>query len=526
MIISCIEKLTRLPCFRATLLFFCTILIVPAFGADKPLRIEIQARSSNETYRIIPCGSSGLLIFFRSLEVVDEFHVSWYFSFYDTNMQQVWVKSIPLLNNQDFRFHQEGVDTLAMLFVSSGKSKGKENNFEILRIVLSKGTFILNKHKLQENAEVAAFGIARGRAWLGINIPGQAGKILNIRLTQGTERMFQLGLGALISVKWMKPDSASNEVTAIVNRQISKKGFEYYLVRYDTAGLIKSEILIGGPASDRELNHFQLVSPQPGSYLLVGSYGQLTTSSSRKNRIPDESTGFFAISIRNGAQKSINFYNYLELQNASALLEDRDIMNIKRKALKKNKNLSEFSLDFPVLLHNLQRYKEQYILTAELYSPQYRTENFTDFDYYGRPYTNSYSVFDGYRFANAIVAGFNLDAKLLWDNTLEIRNLVSMELSPKVVVFPSGNDQVLCYVSDGKIGSKIITENNLVEKLDFSPIELLYPEDKLLSEMKGTLKPWYANYFLSYGYQEIKNIALESNNKRLVFYFAKLRFEK
>jgi hypothetical protein len=101
-----------------------------------------------------------------------------------------------------------------------------------------------------------------------------------------------------------------------------------------------------------------------------------------------------------------------------------------------------------------------------------------------------------------------------------------MELSPKVVVFPAGNDQVLCYVSDGKIGSKIITENNLVEKLDFSPIELLYPEDKLLSEMKGTLKPWYANYFLSYGYQEIKNSALESNNKRLVFYFAKLRFEK
>ena len=109
---------------------------------------------------------------------------------------------------------------------------------------------------------------------------------------------------------------------------------------------------------------------------------------------------------------------------------------------------------------------------------------------------------------------------------MEIRNLVSMELTPKVVIFPAGNDQVLCYLSDGKIGSKIIKENNVVEKLDFASVELLYPEDKLLSEMKGTLIPWYANYFLSYGYQEIKNIALESNNKRLVFYLTKLRFEK
>jgi hypothetical protein len=94
------------------------------------------------------------------------------------------------------------------------------------------------------------------------------------------------------------------------------------------------------------------------------------------------------------------------------------------------------------------------------------------------------------------------------------------------VIFPSGSDLVLCYVSDGKIGSKIMQENNVTEKLDFAAIDLLNPEDKLLSETKGAMIPWYGNYFLSYGYQEIKNVALESNNKRLVYYFSKLRFEK
>jgi hypothetical protein len=493
---------------------------------DKPLRIEIPARSSNETYRIIPCGKNGLILFFRSQEIADASNVKWYFSCYDTNMQQVWVKSVPLLNEQDYRFHQDGSDTLALLFVATGKSRSTENKFEILRVVLNKGKFVLNKGNLQENAEVAAFGIQHGRAWLGINVKGQAGKIMNIRLKQGNERIFPLGQGDLISVRWLKPDTALPEVAAIVSRQISKKGVENYLVRYDTSGLIKGETFIGLPDSPRSLNHFKVISPLPGDYLMLGSYGQVATNSSQKNKNPDQSTGFFASVVRNGVQKSISFYNFLELQNANSLLGDQEIMSLKKKATKKNKPLAEYSLDLTLMLQEIMSFNDQYILAAEVFSPQYRTENYTDFDYYGRPYTNSYSVFDGYRFANAIVAGFDIDGRLIWDNTLEIRNLVSHELIPKVVVFPDSNDQVLCYMTDGKIGSKIIQGNKVVEKLDFASMEMLYPEDKLLSEAKSRLIPWYANYFISYGYQEIKNIAIESNNKRLVFYFSKLRFEK
>lgn len=493
---------------------------------DKPLRIEIPARSSSETYRTIPCGPDGLILFFRSQEVVDALHVNWYFSFYDTNMQQVWVKSIPLLNEQDLIFTQPGTDTLGLFFVASGKSRSADHEFELLRIVIRNGTFILNKGMLPANAEVVSFAIRQDRAWLGINIKGQAGTIRNIRLKQGLEKSFSLGQGNLISVCWMKPDSTSETVTAVVGRQISKRDHEYYLVRYDTTGIIKTEILIGALTGGRELKQMDMISSQPGEYLLLGIYGDGTGTTSSKNRSAGESTGFFACSIKNNTQKSIQFYNYLELQHANSLLGERDIMNLKKKALKKNKSLGEYSLDVPVLLQGISRFKEQYIIAAEIFSPQYHSENFTDFDYYGRPYTNSYSVFDGYRFANAIVAGFNLEGKLIWDNTLEIINIISHELTSKVVLFQSGDDHVLCYISDGKIGSKIITENRVVEKLDFAAIDLMYPGDKLISESRGRLVPWYANYFLSSGYHEIKNISLESNNKRLVFYFSKLRFEK
>lgn len=163
---------------------------------------------------------------------------------------------------------------------------------------------------------------------------------------------------------------------------------------------------------------------------------------------------------------------------------------------------------------------------GEVVVPQYHTENYTEFDYYGRPYTNSYSVFDGYRFLNAIAAGFDSTGKLLWDNTLEIRNLLSYELNPKVSVFPSGENLVMCYLGDGKIGSKVIKGMETIEKLEFSPVELQYPDDRLVSETRNRMVPWYDHYFLCYGYQEIKNIALSDNNRRIVYYFSKVGFEQ
>ncbi len=115
--------------------------------------------------------------------------------------------------------------------------------------------------------------------------------------------------------------------------------------------------------------------------------------------------------------------------------------------------------------------------------------------------------------------------KLLWDNSMDIRNLVSFELNSKVNWFNQGMKIVMAYLSDGKITSKIIQNDVVIEKLDFTAVDLAYPNDKLLSETRNSMMPWYGKFFLCYGYQEIKNVSLEQNNKRLVFYFNKISFD-
>jgi len=494
---------------------------------DQPLRIEIPAKSDNETYQINPCDSTGVLLFFKSLEQADENRTKWYFSYYDNNLQSLWVKSIPVLSSLDFRFSVFKHDTLIMLFINSGKNKSSDPSFQIIRVILNKGIFILNYGTLPPNTEVGFFGTENGMAWLGLRSKNDAGQVLFLDMSKGTKQNFPLGKGSFITLRWFSVDSTGLTLSAVVSRQISKRSWEHYLVRYDSIGTIRNEVLIstGNPAYN--FTNFQVYQGVEGSDMILGSYTLNSQGSSgQKMKVIEESSGLFSSPFENGRQKQPSFTNYLELKSANNLLSEKDVMSLKKKALKKNKLIGEYSLDFTMLLHGIIRQKGTFLLLAEFYYPQYRTENYTDFDYYGRPYSNSYSVFDGYRYTNAVVACYDKDGKLLWDDAMEIRNLVSFELNPKVTLFPSGDDIVMCYLSDGKIGFKIIRQNTVVEKLDFVPVDLLYSDDKLIKESRSSMIQWYGNYFLCYGYQEIKNIALDKNNKRLVFYLNKIRFER
>jgi hypothetical protein len=301
---------------------------------------------------------------------------------------------------------------------------------------------------------------------------------------------------------------------------------EFILTVFDLNGKLISEIPVTSPTPEHNLNAIRFIPIDTNEILVAGSYGSPPVQKgSSRNEMPGESTGFFFSRIFNNQQQSIAYYNFLELKNASQLIAEKNVQNLKKKAQKKEKDTDAYSIDLTLLLHPLEKKNDEIIIVAESFFPQYHTENFTDYDFYGRPFTNTYSVFDGYRFTNSIIAGFDKSGKLLWDNAIDIRNLLSFELNPKVTCHEQGKYVVMAYQGDGKIASKIIQQNEIIEKLDFTPVELQYPNDKLISETKSMMIPWYDNFFLSYGYQEIKNIALERNNKRLVYYFNKIRFD-
>jgi hypothetical protein len=498
----------------------------PSTPDDKPLRVEFKVRSDNETYRVIPCGASGVLLFYKSLETVENSKTKWYFTLYDKNLQQLWVKSLPVINEMEYKLCSIRSDTLALLFQVPGKDKGLDYNFLIARVVLSKGNFIANTGKFPENSYIDQFDIIRQKAFIALNVKDEPARIMMADLSSGVASTISLSEKAVSTVTSFYVDSANFQIMATIKKEWPKNKIECWLVNYDTTGKPLSQVQISTITDDRYLQDVEFITLNQNEILLFGSYG---TSSGKRESSPTkpqgESTGLFYSKVSGNQQKSIEFFNFLELKNAKSLLDEKEIAMIKKKALKKNRDLRDYSIDFKLLFHPVTREKDEFILFSEVYHPQYHSENFTDFDFYGQPFTNSYTVFDGYRFTNAIITAFDKDGNLLWDNNMEIRNLISFELTPKVNSYRAGGNVVLMYLSDGKIASKIIHGDKTVENVDYSTFDLTYPDDKLLSETKSRIAYWYGNYFLCYGYEDIKNVALDGNNKRLVYYFSKIKYE-
>lgn len=489
---------------------------------DKPLRIEIPAKSDNETYRVIPCGTTGVMLFFKSLESEEDTLSRWYFSFYDENLQPIWAKGIPLPGQLNFQSVIFKRDTLYMLFLPGEKEK--QTRFILLRIGLFGAVFIANPAQMPQMASFAALGIEKGKAMIAYNLKNASARIQVLELSTGNSMSFAVSSDTISSLTDMTTDPGTGDMLVCIRKRISRTDNEYFLKKFDLQGKSLATILISPIVANWEIHSLRFFVRDSSEILVLGTYGSPARqkSTSKKTDHP-ESTGFFFSNILGNQQRNINFINFLELKNSDNLLGEKDILELKKKSLKKNKSQREYSLDFNLLLHPLIRHNDQFILLAETYYPQYHSENFTDYDFYGRPFTSSYNIFDGYRFSNAIVAGFSRDGKLLWDNNIELRNLLSFQLNPEIVHYFSGNDIVLAYLSEGRIASKIIREDKVVEKLDFSSLDLLYPGDKLISETKSHLVNWYDRYFLAYGYQQIKNII--EGKKRLTFYMTKVRFE-
>ena len=493
---------------------------------EEAARVEITAKSDQESYRVIACGQTGALIFFKSVESSDAQRVKWYFSFYDQDLKQVWVKSLPLLTDLDYRFKNFSGDTLILVFDYKGKQKSEDQPLEIVRIALKEGGFIPNLTKIPANSEPVFFRVLGRNAYLALNHKSGQAAVEILDLKSNHSKGFLIGQQSPSAFRWFETDSASADLKAIVTKSLGKKEVEHWYQIFDTTGKIKMSVKISTINQDREFTGFKAITNQRGEELVIGTYMLSKGSSSPKNKVQDESSGLFTSLLVPGNQKNLNFNNFLELKNINTLLSAKDVLDLKKKALKKNKNISEYSVDFNIQQDDPIEHDGHFIQVSEVYYHQYHVENFTDFDFYGRPFTNSYPVFDGYRYTGAIIAAFNSDGQLLWDNALEIRGLVGADLSPKVVTRIQGDQILLAYSAGGKIGSEFIRNEETTGKLEFSMLELKYPDDKIISETKSGLMTWYDNFFLCFGFQEIKNVALESNNKRFVFYLTKVKFEE
>jgi hypothetical protein len=233
-----------------------------------------------------------------------------------------------------------------------------------------------------------------------------------------------------------------------------------------------------------------------------------------------ECSGIYTVRIHGMSSDSVHYFNFAEFSSFYKNLSVNDLSRIR----KKNKKEDDITIDYNLLVHNIIILNDGYVFVAEAYYPEYHTVTRMMYDWYGRPMPSYYSVFDGYRYTSAFISRFDKDGKMLWDNGLELWDILSDRLENRVNVIFDKNETILAFNHEGEITYKVISGKEEVQGIDYLPVESKNSRDKLTYESGSNMMYWYRNYFIAYGYQRIRNSLMNDEDKRNVFYVNKIAF--
>ena len=276
------------------------------------------------------------------------------------------------------------------------------------------------------------------------------------------------------------------------------------------------------------------------------------------------SDGYYTGLVKNGTAGTIKYYNFSGFSKSYKYITNSVALRTKAKATKKdpdadyaaksdtsianavgfrlkdkiaksnpnptgnsqsdNSNDKDRTLNLRLIAHDIVMNNGQLIISSEAYSPEYHTNTQMTYDYYGRAFPTSYQIFDGFRYSHAFIAGFDSSGNMLWNNGMEMRDIITKYLNRKLNCLFENDEIVLYYNANNKIAFKTIQGSTIIDHTSYIALTQKRGADQHLDEYLGTIEHWYGNYFIATGYQTIRNNNLE-NNKRHVFYLSKLAFE-
>lgn len=506
-------------------LFF--LLISSGFSllaqSNRPVRLEIPVKDDTEIYKIVPCGEEGVMIIYLSAETDASGQMLWITAFLDKNLKELWRKSVGLPKGFVLSEAMYADNHLVGFWYSY---KGNENeNLYVVDVSVSDSTLRLTAAAIPQKSDLSQFGMCKYYTLAGLNTRDDKAILYRYDLLSGSITSAEQDIEGSVVIESMNIDVESGNVSTIMRTTGSARKRAYYLVKADRNGQKLSELKLSRLDDNNMVGTAFAFKIDNTTDLIIGSFGRSTRVKLVEGHETTgvSSTGFFSILIKNNQEINTNFYEFSDFQNFYRYLRKPSDLSLRRGTSRIERG-KDYSIDHELLAHDVFKWKDNYVFIAEAYYPEYRTVTTMVYDYYGRPYPSTYSVFEGFRYLTTFVSGFDSTGAMKWNNDLELRNILSQDLRQKVLAWEDTDGLVLSYTNDAKIASKIISEGLSLGSISYTDIASLSSRDKIYSDSNSNIVAWYANYFLVYGYQNIRNNYQSSRNNKNVFYLNKIAF--
>jgi hypothetical protein len=511
------------------LLVFSVIILSAMWGSNLSyaqtgvMRVEFPAELEKNPYEVAPLEDYGLLMFYAQPELIGEVNRSWHFTLYDTNLFIQWEADIPILDGARYKGYHLEDSTLYLFFFNPGKSKSTLDNYQVSALEITSGIIDHFTGYLPEVDEVRGFLVQDGTAIIACDLLNEQVGVYLIEIQRQSTRSYVTDFPDQNFLEDLQYDSYSGSLLVIISNFVSRKQNRLLLLRLGMNGDLLGSYPVEVVLPSKYLNSARVYSAGPAEYMVIGTYSNFASKIPGKNEYFGlESAGFFITRFEDGAQQFMNYYNFMELQNLRPAMSARDYLKL---AKRKNRNEEEYSADYEMTMRPISSENNQFIIMAEAFYPDFRTVSDISYDYWGRPITHTYTVFEGYRIFQSLLLGFDIDGNLLWDNSLELSNIKTLDLSFRSGYHFEGKPAVL-YFNDGiKVSFSAFAGNALIEGVNYSELDTSYRGDKIVELGNNYMEPWYDGYYLCYGYHTIRNNLLAEQEMRTVFYINKIIFE-
>lgn len=494
---------------------------------DPPVRLELESRSVNEKYVVIPCSDYGLIIM-NETDMTNDSSDIWRLSFYDR-----WLTGLKEINvgiGRGFEYlrfiYTPDSNFIYAVFGQEEKKGERDPNFQMIRISLRDMNFVSVSSIMPSKYTLSELNATQEGLFAGVSTEKET-SLYRIDVQSRQSKLLYKTRTHYSELETLYQDTLNKRLISIFNIYDGRDNYYLLVKHYDPQGNSLDSLEIHTEEQNAKINTAKMIRPSNGDYIIAGTYSNTEKAGNAKNYFNDESSGFYTILIRDNVVQDYNFYNFLQFDNFTGYLKSSEVLSMKKKMVKKNREAEKMSLDYEMLVHDIIRKDGHFYFVAEAYYPEYHTVTTYYYDYYGRAMPVSYNVFDGYRYFNAFITCFDSLGEKVWDNGMEIYNILNMRLDRLVNVWliDSSYHTVIAYNHNGKIVSKVIDGDEVVEGISNFSIEPSYINDRIMSDDNSSMQHWYDKYFVCYGFQTIQNNSLANQNKRTVFYINKIGFD-
>jgi hypothetical protein len=500
---------------------FCSVLFImflstQAYGqVNSQKRIEFDSKDGFSDEEIHVFGSKGFIMSSRSEEKQDGMS-KWNYELYNTDLQSVKLKNIKI----DSKFSSDKTfrnDKGLFVFYRDKKSNFKLVSVQADELVIKQANGMLpNKTYVNDMVVLGEY------AFLDASIKKKP-FLISVNCKTGKTNLIPIVIGDYSAKKTytqrMQVLESSGEILVYVEVMVKKSKNEIYVVQMNDKGK-KTGMFHFTEGISENIIDISGSSVGEGSYVFTGTYSRSAMSSE----------GIFFSRVDNNKVDFINFVKFLDMKNFLSYLPKREQDKIEKKIKKKEKKGKELTLSYRIADHAVIPSDDGFLFLGEAFYPTYRQESYTTTSTVNGVSTTTTqyrTVFDGYQYTHAVLAKFNAQGELLWNQTFAMWPSYKPYFVKRFIsLAEQSEDNIkMVFASYNRIVSKTISLDGVVIQENKSEeIETGYSGDKAKYSYSN-IDFWYDQFFIAYGNQVIKNKEDKSvKRKRKVFFISRIEY--